>query len=86
MLSYTKKSFWKQFDSLPHEAKILAIKAFYLWSENPYNSGLNFKKLNSQNSLYSVRIGLNWRAIGKKYPDYILWYWIGSHEEYNKMF
>ena len=35
--------------------------------------------------MYSVRIGLRYRALGVKTPDGVLWYWIGSHADYDKL-
>ncbi|WP_448573680.1 ParE family toxin-like protein [Trichothermofontia sp.] len=47
---------------------------------------MEFKKLNTQGPLYSVRIGLGWRAVGvAKTADTIVWFWIGSHSEYDKL-
>jgi len=34
--------------------------------------------------IYSVRIGLHWRAIGVRDPDKVMWFWIGSHKEYDQ--
>jgi len=34
--------------------------------------------------VWSVRIGRSYRALGKRTDaDTIVWYWIGSHEDYN---
>jgi hypothetical protein len=42
-----------------------------------------FKKAGYNN--WSVRIGLNYRAIGKFSEDgMFLWEWIGSHADYDK--
>jgi len=47
---------------------------------------LEFKKLNTQEPLYSIRVGIGWRAVGVlKTSDTIVWFWIGSHSEYDKL-
>lgn len=35
-------------------------------------------------SVFSVRIGIGWRALGLKKDDTLIWFWIGSHSEYEK--
>jgi hypothetical protein len=35
--------------------------------------------------IWSVRVGRNYRALAKRLPDAWLWFWIGSHEDYNKL-
>jgi hypothetical protein len=32
--------------------------------------------------VYSVRVGIGWRALGLKVEDAMVWFWIGSHSEY----
>jgi len=32
-----------------------------------------------------VRIGLGWRAVGIKKANVMIWYWIGSHGEYDAL-
>ena len=35
--------------------------------------------------IYSVRIGKGYRAVGQRDKKGILWFWIGSHAEYDKL-
>jgi hypothetical protein len=39
----------------------------------------------SKEEVYSIRIGNDWRALGQRSGDDIVWYWIGSHSEYDKL-
>jgi len=32
--------------------------------------------------VYSIRVGIGWRALGVMVDDTIVWFWIGSHAEY----
>lgn len=61
-----------------------ALKAFRLFRENPYHPSLNFKKGDAANDIYSARIGLGYRALGKLDGSEIVWYWIGPHGAYDK--
>jgi hypothetical protein len=47
---------------------------------------LEFKKLKTSEAIYSIRVGIGWRALGvMKNKETVVWFWIGSHEEYNKL-
>lgn len=61
-----------------------AKKAYLLWKENPYHPSLKFKLIHSSQPIYAVRIGLNWRAVWVKQRETMIWFWIGSHGEYDK--
>jgi hypothetical protein len=56
-----------------------------VWKENPRHASLNYKQVHSRDPIYSVRIGLAYRAIGVLEDDTMIWFWIGSHEAYNSM-
>jgi hypothetical protein len=47
--------------------------------------GLHFKKLEGGDSTYSGRIGLAYRALAALNGDRVVWYWIGSHSEYDRL-
>jgi hypothetical protein len=57
-----------------------------LFKQNPSHPGLNFKKMDGQNNIYSVRIGLGYRALGQVVDGSdIVWFWIGAHADYDKL-
>ncbi len=58
--------FRKCFDDLPQKVKAEARKSFKIWKTDPYIEKLKFKKIHSKENMYSIRIGLNWRALGIK--------------------
>ena len=39
----------------------------------------------STRPIYSVRIGLGYRALGVREADEIVWFWIGSHADYDQL-
>ena len=56
-----------------------------MWSENPDHPSLRFKKVHSKLPIYSVRVDLDWRAVGVMEGDMVLWFWVGPHDEYEKL-
>lgn len=82
MRHYASSSFWKQFDSLPEDVRNLAEKNYRLLKVDQRHPSLNLKKIGD---LWSVRVGLHYRALGVDASDGILWFWIGSHAEYDKL-
>jgi hypothetical protein len=83
MISKRSKSFNKKFVLLPDEVKLLAIKTYKLWKNNRQHPSLQYKKMSD--NVRSVRIGDGYRALGELRSDSIIWFWIGTHEEYNNL-
>jgi mRNA-degrading endonuclease RelE of RelBE toxin-antitoxin system len=78
--------FRKFFRQLPEQIKNTARKNYRLWKQNPQHPSLEFKKLNTSSAMYSIRAGIGWRAVGvMKDNQTIVWFWIGSHAEYDKL-
>ena len=62
--------------------QILADKNFELLKSNPAHPSLHFKRVGR---FRSVRVGLHYRALGVESPDGIVWFWIGTHAEYDAL-
>jgi len=60
-------------------------KAYKIWLENPDYPSLRFKKVSSKMPIYSARVDLDWRALGILKDDTIIWFWVGSHDEYDAL-
>ena len=60
----------------------MARSNFELLKSNPRHPSLRFKKTGQY---WSVRVGLAYRALGREIEDGILWGWIGSHAEYDRI-
>ncbi|MEO5927014.1 MAG: hypothetical protein ABIR70_24575 [Bryobacteraceae bacterium] len=56
-----------------------------MFRRNPRHPGLQFKKLEGEASIYSVRVGLHYRALAAMKGNRVVWYWIGSHAEYDRL-
>ena len=35
--------------------------------------------------MYSVRVGLNHRALAFDFGEHLVWFWIGPHDEYDRL-
>jgi hypothetical protein len=79
------KEFRKLFEKLPHDVQNQAISAYRLFKENPRHPGLRFQCIDPQESIWSVRIGLHYRAVGVWVGDTIIWFFIGSHADYDHL-
>ena len=77
--------FWKLYRQLPKETQGLADKNFDLLKSDPHHPSLHFKKVDVLRKLWSVRVGSQYRALGVEKPDGIVWFWIGTHAEYDKL-
>ena len=62
-----------------------AREAYRRFSENPDHPGLNFKRLRTAEPIYSVRIGGGYRALGIRQDNLVVWFWIGSHADYDDL-
>jgi hypothetical protein len=62
-----------------------ARAAHRLFSENPSHPSLRFKQVHSIEPIFSVRVNRNYRALGVRGDDQIVWFWIGSHTNYDKL-
>lgn len=85
MRSRVNERFRKAFDALPGEIQRKAREAYTRWHENPSHPSLQYKKIHATLPIYSVRIALGWRAIGMAQDDEVIWFWIGSHADYDKL-
>ena len=86
MKSATLPSFWKAYQSLDRSIQERAKKAFRLWAQNSFHPSLHFKCINAREDVWSVRITLGYRAIGVLVEDTVTWFWIGSHDDYERFF
>ena len=85
MNSHTTERFRKTFDELPKNVREQATNAYKLFQENPYHSSLRFKQIHPTRPIFSVRVGLGYRALGLRENVSIIWFWIGSHSDYDKL-
>jgi hypothetical protein len=83
--SSVSKEFRKKLDHLPAAIQEQAARAYALWRSDPHHSSLQFKRVSPNQPVYSVRIGIGYRALGLKRDEQVYWFWIGSHAEYDDL-
>ncbi|WP_442947459.1 ParE family toxin-like protein [Nostoc sp.] len=86
MKSVVLPSFWSEYRQLNSEIRQSARKAYWLWAENPFHPSLHFKCINTQEDIWSVRVTRGYRALGVLEEDTVTWFWIGSHDNYERFF
>ena len=85
MKSRTTRRFRNQLQTLPDSVQQQAKKAYQRFKANPWHSGLRFKQVHPTQPLYSVRVTKGYRAVGKRDDEGVLWFWIGSHADYDEL-
>ena len=82
--SRRSSDFRKLYDRLPVRIQALAVKNFELWQKDPSHPSLNFEEWHK--GRWSARVGAHHRVLAiEKRDGSFLWYWIGTHEAYNKL-
>ena len=86
MNSRVLPGFWRMYETLPPGIRRHARKAFRLFQADPRHPSLRFKQLRHCPGLWSVRISLGYRAVGRRDDDTVHWFWIGSHADFDRDF
>ncbi len=74
--------FWEAYEKLPYKVRCVADQNFDLLKKDPFHPSLHFKKVGR---FWSVRAGLKYRALGIRVDGAMTWFWIGSHDEYDRL-
>ena len=85
MTSRRTPRFKKAFNALPPDIKELARSAFRQFQENPSHPSLRFKQVHTTAPVFAARVGLHHRALATRDGDTLIWFWIGSHGEYDTL-
>lgn len=83
MISKATEKFWKCFRVLPRDIQDKAKDSYALFREDPWYPSLNFKRVHSSLPVYSVRITKDYRAVGILNGEKIVWFWVGTHAQYD---
>jgi hypothetical protein len=73
---------WDGYNGLPVAIRKLADKNFELLKSDPNHPSLHFKKVAR---FWSARVGIQYRALAAESGDDLIWFWIGSHAEYDRL-
>ena len=82
MKHFASPELWELYRALPKPVQDSADKSFELLKADPRHPSLRFKKAGRY---WSARVGLFHRALAVEVPDGVLWFWIGTHAEYDKI-
>jgi len=76
------RKFWQHYRQLPAAVQRLADKDFALLKSDPRHPSVQFKTVGR---MWSARVGAHYRALAVKSGSDLVWFWIGTHAEYNEI-
>ena len=82
MNSRATSAFWSRYHALSPQARQRADKAYRLWRDNHWHPSLHFKKVGGY---WVARISDDYRAVGIEFAGTVAWFWIGPHDEYDRL-
>lgn len=82
MIHRTTPRFWRSYEALPPDVQKIADKNFELLKQDPRHPSLQFKRIGR---FWSVRAGIGYRALAIQEGTTIAWFWIGDHDEYDRI-
>ena len=85
MTSHVNARFRGDFAQLPTRIQQQARRAYRLFKTDPSHPSLEFKKLPPHQDIWSVRISDTYRAVGQRQGESIVWFFIGTHAEYEAL-
>jgi hypothetical protein len=85
MNSFTTDHFWHLYRKLPEDVRLQARTAYKLFRVNPYHPSLQFKSVSPNKPYYSARVSIHYRVVCRLHKDEVIWFWIGSHSDYDKL-
>jgi hypothetical protein len=60
----------------------LADRCYALLRQYPRHRSLHFKKVGN---FWSARVGRHYRALAVEVDEDLVWFWIGSHADYDEL-
>lgn len=82
MRHLASRRFWEAYDALPAPTREQADRAFQQLKTDPGHPALRFKKVGR---FWSARVGLRYRALAVERDGDLVWFWIGSHADYDRL-
>jgi len=82
MRHFASPAFWAAYERLPERVRALADRNFALLKADPQHPSLHFKRVGRY---WSASVGLRHRALAVEVEDGLLWFWIGSHADYDAL-
>ena len=85
MTGSTTEKFNGLFATLPLRVRKRVQWCLLIWASDPSHPSLFLKKPFGNKSFWSMRITKGYRAIGYLKGDKMFWFWVGSHDNYERM-
>lgn len=85
MISHTTKRFRAALADLPAPIRAQARTAYTLFKQNPAHPSLRFRQVHPTHPIFSARINRDYRAVGIRKTNRIIWFWIGPHDAYERL-
>ncbi len=82
MTHFATPGFWWHYRQLPPDVQALADKNFDLLRANSRHPSLRLKLVGGA---WSARVGLGHRALARSRTEGLVWFWIGPHDEYERI-
>ena len=82
MNHHATHAFWAAYRSLPDPVRAAADRSFALLKADPSHPSLHLK---SVGRFWSARVGLRYRALAVRNGGDLVWFWIGSHADYDRL-
>jgi hypothetical protein len=67
---------------LPESIRNVADRNFALLKRDSSHPSLHFKKVGR---FWSARVGIQYRALAVESGEDLVWFWIGSHADYDRL-
>lgn len=82
MKHFATPSFWEAYAKLPSLIKAKANRRFAKLNSEPFHPSLHFKQVGR---CWSARVDVNYRAVAVRDHDDVVWFWIRTHSEYDRL-
>lgn len=85
MNSHITARFRRAFADLPTHVQDQAREAYRLFQHDSQHPSLRFRQVNPTRPIYSARVNISYRVVGIRDADTIVWFWIGNHDDYERL-
>ena len=75
------EDFWESCAKLPRNVQRRVPQKFQLLQQNPRHPSLRLKKVGE---LWVIRVSKGYRALAREEQGNFIWFWIGTHDEYER--
>jgi len=85
LISRTTRRFREASGRLPEHVQRRAREAYRRFEDDPKHPSLRFKQVHATQPIYAARVGLGYRALAIIDGETVIWFWIGTHAEYDEL-